>query len=320
MNDSGSQRLLIKNGSLPINFITSYLSSVKATNSQIKFDSLRLVDDEGAFSGLSFVLNKMYLEVALENRSIKGLFISPLLLKDMNELDRNIAFLLSDSPMEDFYKLHNYLYTKTNFYGKKILKDPVIPKSCNVSPSAIINNGVIMGENCVIKERCVIKSGTIMGDDVVIKEGAIVGAEITEIKMIGGKNISIKHDSNVIINDEVEIGINSIVSRGILGQSTIIGNGTRVCDQVFVSHRCQIGENSFIASGVNISGSSIIGDNVWIGPGAVISNGIKIEDGADITIGSVVVDKVSAGEKVTGNFAIPHMKFMLDWMRSKKKK
>ena len=37
MNESGSQRLMIKNGSLPINFITSFLTSVKATNSQIKF-------------------------------------------------------------------------------------------------------------------------------------------------------------------------------------------------------------------------------------------------------------------------------------------
>jgi UDP-3-O-[3-hydroxymyristoyl] glucosamine N-acyltransferase len=59
-----------------------------------------------------------------------------------------------------------------------------------------------------------------------------------------------------------------------------------------------------------IAGSATIGDDVWIVPNASVSSGIIIGDNAFITIGSVVVKNVPSSSKVSGNFAIPHNKFI----------
>ncbi len=59
-----------------------------------------------------------------------------------------------------------------------------------------------------------------------------------------------------------------------------------------------------------VAGSAKIGDDVWIGPSASVSSGVEIGDGASITLGSVVTKNVAPGQRVTGNFAIDHDKFI----------
>ena len=53
-----------------------------------------------------------------------------------------------------------------------------------------------------------------------------------------------------------------------------------------------------------------IGEKVFIGPGSSVANGVEIGDGAWVTIGSTVVDNVLPEKKVSGNFAIDHIKFL----------
>jgi len=225
---------------------------------------LQMVDGEEFENVLTYAVNKMFLQQALNNPTIKGIFIHPELSKYFNKYETDKTVLVSKDPMKHFYQLHNDLYDNTNFYNNNDYKETIIPKSCKVSPNAIISNGVIIGENCVFKERCIVKSGTVIGNGVTIKEGAIVGGEIAETKMIDGKYMSIRHDAHVIIEDEAEIGINTIISRSLFGKNTNIGKYTRICDNVFISHGCQIGINSFIASGANLSGSVVVGDNGFI--------------------------------------------------------
>ena len=59
-----------------------------------------------------------------------------------------------------------------------------------------------------------------------------------------------------------------------------------------------------------IAGHVAISDNVWVGPSVSISNRLDVGKDAYLTMGAVVVKNVSEGEKVTGNFAIPHKKFI----------
>jgi UDP-3-O-[3-hydroxymyristoyl] glucosamine N-acyltransferase len=64
------------------------------------------------------------------------------------------------------------------------------------------------------------------------------------------------------------------------------------------------------AAGAIVLGSTVVGDDVWIGPGAIISNELDIGDAAFITLGAVVTKNIARGEKVSGNFAIPHSRFL----------
>ena len=172
---------------------------------------------------------------------------------------------------------------------------------------------VSIGRNSVIKDRVIIKEGTIIGNDVEFREGAIVD-QISDEVVKNNEFISLRHDSYVKIGDKSKIGVGTTIARGCLGKPEI-GSGSRICDHVFVSHGVKIGDNTYIASGSNISRSAKIGNNIRIGPSVTITNNITISDGASITIGSVVVQDVTKSSRVTGNFAIDHVKFMKSWIR-----
>ena len=59
-----------------------------------------------------------------------------------------------------------------------------------------------------------------------------------------------------------------------------------------------------------VTGSVTLGDDVWIGPNATIRDGITVGNGAMVSLGSVVTQDVRPGQRVTGNFAVPHEDFL----------
>ena len=68
----------------------------------------------------------------------------------------------------------------------------------------------------------------------------------------------------VVIEDNVEIGANSCVDRGALGE-TRIGEGTKIDNLVQIAHNVQIGKRVVIAAQTGISGSTVIEDDCVIG-------------------------------------------------------
>ena len=282
------------------------------------FSVLQMVTSCDTNGALTYAINEKFLKIAMDHPNVSGILI-PLGLYDFfNQQKSNKIALVSDKPVEHFFRLHNDLFDNTPFYDGSPSKTS-IPESCFISPHAIIEDGVIAGENCVFKERCIVKRGAVLGNGVTIKEAAIIGCEISEQRSFNDKYLSMRHDAGVIIGDDVEIGQNTIISRGLYGRNTTIGNNTRICANVFVTHCCQIGNNVLIAGGASLSGSVKVGDNVWIGPGVLTTNGIEIGNGANISLGSVVAADVKTNEQVTGNFAIPHVNFMRNWIKTKKK-
>jgi UDP-3-O-[3-hydroxymyristoyl] glucosamine N-acyltransferase len=77
-----------------------------------------------------------------------------------------------------------------------------------------------------------------------------------------------------------------------------------------VSHDVQIGERTLIGHGAVVNGNVKVGANVWIGPGAVVSNDLNVGDDAFVSLGAVVVRDVPPGAHLSGNFAMPHRRFL----------
>jgi UDP-3-O-[3-hydroxymyristoyl] glucosamine N-acyltransferase len=108
------------------------------------------------------------------------------------------------------------------------------------------------------------------------------------IKGKNGDYTRLTHLGNVEIGDNVEIGCNTTVLRGIL-EATVIKSGAKIGNQVNIGHSSIIGENCYISAGAVVGGATIVGDNCWIAPGVSIRDNIKIGDNCTIGVGSTVV-------------------------------
>lgn len=179
-------------------------------------------------------------------------------------------------------------------------RDFGVSPSAKVHSSAELSEKVYVGDNSVIGENCEIGDYTIIDANVTLYKGVKIGANcrIASGTVIGADGFGyfldenkrykkILHLGGVTIGNNVEIGANCCVDRGVL-DDTIIENNVKTDNMVQIAHNNQIGENSVIAAGAILAGSVKIGTSCWIAPGAVIRNGVILKDEVQVGMNSVV--------------------------------
>ncbi len=158
-----------------------------------------------------------------------------------------------------------------------------------VGPGAVIGRGVTVGRDCEILANATLYPGTIVGDRVIVQSGAVLGSTGFGYVKYGktGEYVPFPQQGTLIIEDDVEIGANTTVDRGALGE-TRIGQGTKIDNLVHIAHNCVIGKNVVIAAQTGISGSTvvedgaIIGGQVGIGDHAIIGEGVILGSGSGV--------------------------------------
>jgi UDP-3-O-[3-hydroxymyristoyl] glucosamine N-acyltransferase len=167
-----------------------------------------------------------------------------------------------------------------------------------IGANTVIGAGVTIGRNCVIAANTTIDCAHI-GNDVVLHSGVRIGTEGFGWLDFGHSNRKIPQLGRVIIQDRVEIGANSTIDRGALGD-TVIGEGTKVDNLVQIGHNCRIGRYCLIAAMTGLSGSTIVGDGVLMGGGVGTSGHLSIGDGSVIHGRAAVTKDWPAGSKLAG--------------------
>lgn len=167
-----------------------------------------------------------------------------------------------------------------------------------IGANTVIGAGVTIGRNCVIAANTTIDCAHI-GNEVVLHSGVRIGTEGFGWLDFGHSNRKIPQLGRVIVQDRVEIGANSTIDRGALGD-TVIGEGTKVDNLVQIGHNCRIGRYCLIAAMTGLSGSTIVGDGVLMGGGVGTSGHLSIGDGSVIHGRAAVTKDWPAGSKLAG--------------------
>lgn len=186
-----------------------------------------------------------------------------------------------------------------------------IEVSAEIHPTAFIaGKGVRIGKGCIIGPKAVILEGSTLERNVMIGPGTVIGSEDSLLFMNGSGGEKVPSTGGVIIRDDVEIHANCNVCRGISGGVTEIGASTKVDNLVSIGQNAKIGERCLLVACASIGSNVDIGNEVWIGPNSTVSSGVTVGNNAYVTIGAVVVEDVKPNQKVTGNYAIDHEKFL----------
>lgn len=167
-----------------------------------------------------------------------------------------------------------------------------------IGANSVIGPGVTIGRNCVIAANCTIDCAH-LGNEVVIHSGVRIGTEGFGWLDHGQSNRKIPQLGRVIVQDRVEIGANSTIDRGALGD-TVIGDGTKIDNLVQIGHNCRIGRNCLVAAMSGLSGSTIVEDGVLLGGGVGTSGHLRIGAGSVVYGRAAVTKDWPAGSKLAG--------------------
>jgi UDP-3-O-[3-hydroxymyristoyl] glucosamine N-acyltransferase len=172
-----------------------------------------------------------------------------------------------------------------------------IPNSSHYTKSEVYNNATI-GENVKIGENCIIYPGVFInhncsiGSNVIIHPNVTIGSDGFGLYKINGLWKKIPHVGAVVIEDDVEIGSNSTIDRGML-DNTILKKNCKIDNLVHIAHNVTIGSNTAIAACTGIAGSTSIGDNCTIGGGVGINGHITICDNVNIHGMSMITKSIT---------------------------
>jgi len=164
----------------------------------------------------------------------------------------------------------------------------VVEERAEIGPRVFIGAGSIVGSGCRIGEdsrlvaRVTLCEGTRVGKRVLIQPGAVIGREGFGFAKDGERWLRIPQLGGVRLGDDVEVGANTTVDRGALGD-TLIADGAKLDNLIQIGHNCSIGENTAMAACSGISGSTKIGSNCTIAGAVGMAGHLTIADNVHFT-------------------------------------
>jgi len=210
---------------------------------------------------------------------------------DVYETVRVLLEKFSELPQNDTNDIHSMSFIHES---AKVGESVSIGSFTNISKGAIISNnvsigsqvyigdGVEIGENTKIHPGAKIYNGCKIGKNCLILANAVIGSDgFGFVPQEDGSFKKMPQVGIVILEDNVEIGANTVIDRATMG-ATLIKEGAKLDNLIMVAHNVEIGNNTAIAAQAGIAGSTKIGDNCIVGGQVGIVGHITVADGSKI--------------------------------------
>lgn len=231
---------------------------------------------------------------SLENDSIDKYVLFVTDAKPTFEVPNNYSFIVCGQPKVVFFEIIKHFFykeKKNEISPNSIIKTSTIGENVSIGHYCFIDENVKIGNNVVIKNNVSIECPTSIGDNCIIGSGVVIGSSGFGYYDYDDCHKKVPDFGGVIIGKEVEIGSNTCIDRGTLG-NTIIKDGTKIDNLCHIAHNAIIDENCIIIAGSVICGSTHLEKNVYVAPGSLVMNQIVVGENSFLGIGSIVLKSV----------------------------
>ena len=285
-------------------------------------DAVAVLDHAGAGT-ITFVSDRKYLAQARETRAA-ACFIRA---AEADALPASCAALITDQPQAAYAVAAGRLHRpRRGLDGEVLAADAKLEPGVVLGPGVVIGAGVQIGRGTRIGANTVIGPGVAIGRDCEISANVTLGFALIgdRVRILAGTVVGepgfgatvgprglvdIPQLGRVIVQDGVSIGANACVDRGAF-DDTVIGENTKIDNQVQIAHNVRVGRNCVMAAHTGISGSVVIGDGVQFGGRAGVADHVTIGDGARVGAAAGVMKNIPAGETWGGYPARPIRRWM----------
>jgi UDP-3-O-[3-hydroxymyristoyl] glucosamine N-acyltransferase len=188
-----------------------------------------------------------------------------------------------------------------------------IGDGCSIGPGTVLETGCRLDQGCRLHANVTLGHGVQLGKRVQIHPGAVIGADGFGIAFDRDHWQKVPQLGSVIIGDDCEVGANSCIDRGAVGD-TVLEDDVRIDNLCQVGHNVRIGAHTAVAGNSGIAGSTQIGSYCLIGGGAGISGHLEIADRTTINGGSQVFHSIKEpGKSWSGHLPATPIQ---DWNRN----
>jgi len=183
-------------------------------------------------------------------------------------------------------------------------EDVKIGDGSTIHSGVHIMAGSEIGKDVTIFPGAVLYEHTIVGDRSIIHAAAVLGAYGFGYDQVEGRHRLTAQLGNVIIGTDVEIGAGTTIDRGTYGP-TVVGEGTKIDDQVMIAHNCRIGRHNMLCSQVGIAGSATTGDYVVLAGQVGVRDHVHVGSGTIVGAKGGIINDVPDGSRYIGIPATP---------------
>ena len=183
-----------------------------------------------------------------------------------------------------------------------------IGQGSRIGAGCIIGDRVTIGKKCLLHPKSVVADDCVLGNEVYLQSGAVIGSDGFGYAWSGEQHLKIPQSGRVILEDDVEIGANTCIDRGAIGD-TVIERGVKLDNMIQVAHNVRIGAYTVMASQVGISGSTIIGKGCQFGGQVGLAGHLNVGDGVKLAAQTGVMTDLEPGGTYAGSPAMPHRLF-----------
>lgn len=215
------------------------------------------------------------------------------------KIDNKFGVCISKNPKSTYFRFFSNAYNCTS--QKQM--ETIIDENAKIGKFvSIAEYNVKIGKNVIIEDFATIYENVEIGDNCIIRSGVKLGIQDYNYFDDNGSLIHLPHYGKLIIEDNVEVGFNSVVGKALYpGDVTIIGEGSKLANCCAVGHDCKVGKNVMIYAGTMIAGFVEIGEGTHITLNSTVKNGIKIGKNVQVNMGSVVIYDIPDDQTVFGN-------------------